>query len=143
MYLGTSRERNKKRANRNFLIIFIGFICSLVVVIYAMQSMMTTMNSQKNKQVHLLHCEIENQADTQACKINVGDVILFEAPLPPGKTIFEHKWHFDTTKTITAIFGGLREEIQNVIVTDSISYLMITIKPSLQSKYDVEVSFFE
>lgn len=137
MYLGTSRERNKKRANRNFLIISIGFICSLVVVIYAMQSMMTTMNSQKNKQVHLLHCEIENQADTQACKINVGDVILFEAPLPPGKTIFEHKWHFDSTKVITINIANESTEIDHIPTSDSINYLMIELTSKLEPKISI------
>ena len=138
MDLETVRQRNKRRNNRNFYIITIGFICSLIVVIYGAQSMLMKIEQKKN---HILHCEIENNTSTTIFgKMNVGDVVLFEDSLSQGKTNFEYKWHFDTTKTITSNFNGQSIEIQEISVPDSISYLMIILSPK-DTSFNVEYSF--
>ena len=127
MDLGTVRQRNKRRNNRNFYIITIGFICSLIVVIYGAQSMLMKIEQKKT---HILHCEIENSTPTAVWgKMNVGDVVLFEDSLPQGKTTFEYKWHFDTTKTITSSFRNQPVEFQEIFIPDSIGYLMIILSP--------------
>lgn len=93
------------------------------------------------KKIHLLHCEIENNTSaTILGKMNVGDVILFEDTLPQGKTNFEYKWHFDTTKTITSNFNSQSTEIQGISVPDSISYLMIILSPK-DTSFKVDYSF--
>lgn len=138
MDLGTIRQRNKRRNNRNFYIITIGFICSLIVVIFGAQSMLMKMGQKK---IHLLHCEIENNTSaTILGKMNIGDVILFEDTLPQGKTNFEYKWHFDTTKTITSNFNSQSTEIQGISVPDSVSYLMIILSPK-DTSFKVDYSF--
>ncbi len=137
MHSQSFRDRNKKRTNRNFFIISIGFVCVLVTAIFGTQNLFIQAQKQKAKQTHILHCEIENQADTQSCKINVGDVILFEAPLPPGKTIFEHNWHFDSTKAITIHIGDEATEVGHIPTTDSINYLMIELTPKLERKISI------
>ena len=138
MDLGTVRQRNRKRNNRNFYIITIGFICSLIVVIFGTQSMLMKMGQKKR---HILHCEIENNtSETILSQMNVNDVVLFEDSLPQGKTIFEYKWHFDTTKTITSDFNDQSFEIQGISIPDSISYLMIILSPK-DTSFKVDYSF--
>lgn len=141
MNLGTSRQRHQKRNNRNFFIISIGFICSLIVAIFAIENMM--MSIEKKKQQHILHCEIENQcAAPIISKLKIGDVILYEDSLEIGKTVFEKSWHFDSCSCINAIFADTVTNFCNISVRDSIGYLMIQVQQK-NNGLEIKESFFE
>lgn len=133
MYLERSRERHKKRMNRNFLIITVGFAVVAIFVAYALQHIM--IRSVASKDLHILHCVVDNQS-TQSlpCKIKIGDVIVFEDTIATGKIDFEKKWHFSVPQTITMDCNGKVDEIHNVVLQDSISYLMIQVTDTANFK---------
>lgn len=139
MYLGRTRERHKKRINRNFIIITVGFAIVAIMVAYALQHiMLRSMSMEKTE--HILHCEIENQSSQLIpCKITLGDVILFEDTVQIGKSSFEKQIHSSVPKNIIVSYGEKSTEIQNVVVQDSISYLMI----QMMDSSIVKAQFFE
>ncbi|MCQ2960602.1 MAG: hypothetical protein MJ198_10530 [Bacteroidales bacterium] len=141
MYSNNIRERSKRRTNRNFYIITVGFICSLIFVIFGTQSMLVKIEKKNTKK---LHCEIQNESNSQInTKLTVGDVIIYEDIISTGKTEFETKWFFDTTKSITASFNNQTAEFQNISIDDSISYLMIQLKPKKDNSIEIIGNFFE
>lgn len=142
MEYSSSRQRRNRHSNKNFFIISVGFLLLLMVIIYGVQNLM--LKSSKQKTTHILHCEIENQLSQNVfCKMNVGDVILFEDSLQIGKNSFEKNWHFDSLQTITSHFNDKETLFENIAVTDSIQYLMIEIIPEADSSFSVKGNFFK
>ena len=135
-------SRRRKRTNHNFFIITVGFILMLLVLIFGTQDLMYRMG-QKKKDVRVLHCEIENQSVATVCKMNVGDVVLFDDSLPQGKTSFEYHWRFDSTKTVVFNLKDTTLNFENICVTDSVAYLMVEVKPTTTSALAITNSFFE
>ncbi len=136
MDIKAMHSRRKKRANHNFFIITVGFVLMLLVLIFGTQDLMYRMDHKK--EVRVLHCEIENKSVATVCKMNVGDVVLFEDSLPQGKTTLDYNWHFDSTQTIVFSLNNTLINFEKISVADSISYLMIEVTPG-----EIKHSFFE
>lgn len=141
MDIKTKYSRRKKRSNHNFFIISVGFILVLLVLIFGAQDMMYQAGQKKDDRV--LHCEIENQSVATVCKMNVGDVVLFEDSLPQGKTTFDYRWHFDSTQTVKFQVKDTTLNFENIKVADSVSYLMVEVKPTKIGSLAIKKSFFE
>lgn len=137
MDIKAMHSRRKKRTNHNFFIITVGFVLMLLVLIFGTQDLMYRME-QKKDEVRVLHCEIENKSVATICKMNVGDVILFEDSLPQGKTSLDCNWHFDSTQTVVFSLNDTVVNFENISVADSVSYLMIEVKSK-----EIKHSFFE
>ncbi len=138
MYLERSRERHKKRMNRNFLIITVGFAIVAILVAYALEHIM--IRSQSKTASGVLHCEIENQCGYAVpCRITYGDVIIYEDTVQTGKSDFSKTIFSASEKNIFIYYGNQTTEIQQVAVRDSVSYLMIQLVDSSQ----VIAQFFE
>ena len=142
MDIKAMHSRRRKRANHNFFIITVGYILMLLVLIFGTQDLMYRMG-QKKKDVRVLHCEIENQSVATVCKMNVGDVVLFEDSLPQGKTTFDYRWHFDSTQTVKFQVKDTTLNFENIKVADSVSYLMVEVKPTKIGSLAIKKSFFE
>lgn len=143
MEKGELRKKTKRHNSRNFYIITIGFICSLVVVIYGVQNMMMKMGEQKDVHPRVLHCEFDNKTEQPIpIKLTVGVVVLYEDTLLCGKTAYDYTWQFNGEQDVVAEYDEKQQSvIHGVSVSDSVSYLMMIISPSEENN-TFEYSFF-
>jgi len=142
-----NRHKHRNKTNRNIITIAIGFLCALIAGGFAFQNFMQQTRERAKNIEHILHIAIDNNSKFTNIPYTliVGKDTALSKTIENSKNHYEIAWKWNSPQQITNYFGSTNSVIDSVIVTDSISYLMITIKNDVlnRSKIEVNSKFFE